>query len=210
MVYQNRLYELRNALRKSQEEMADILNISQSEYSRIEKGKRRLGQHEMPLKKYFIDNGIMTEDDNLVSSAIAQNEKPKETWVDKDLIKDLPVYGKPLINGGIEWTKEAVDMFLRSPLLKNNNDAYVTQVAGDDMKPRLLRGNKVMIDPTSAPIYESLVLVEFKNNKNVRYFREFVKSDSDYIHLKVYNPENIQQYKHSEIEVMHKVFSVRL
>ena len=37
MDYPNRLYELRVSLRKSQGEMANILNISQSEYSRLEK-----------------------------------------------------------------------------------------------------------------------------------------------------------------------------
>ena len=55
------------------------------------------------------------------------NEKP-----------DLPVYGIPLVSGGIQWTKEAIDMTARTPLLKNNKEAYVTNVAGDDMKPRLI------------------------------------------------------------------------
>jgi len=71
MDYPNKLYTLRNSLRKSQEDMAELLNISQSEYSRLEKGKRRLGVHEMPLKKYFIDNNIMSDTDSLVETATA-------------------------------------------------------------------------------------------------------------------------------------------
>ena len=216
MDYPNRLYELRVSLRKSQGEMANILNISQSEYSRLEKGKRRLGVHEVPLKKYFVEHNVLDQNDSLVNHALATSNENFTQWKNDFDTKfdnekpDLPVYGIPLVSGGIQWTKEAIDMTARTPLLKNNKEAYVTNVAGDDMKPRLIRGNKALIDPTSPHTAESLVLVEFTEQENVRYFREFLFADDKFIHLKVYNPEAINQYKHSEIKSMHKVFSVRL
>jgi len=214
MDYPNKLYTLRNSLRKSQEDMADLLNISQSEYSRLEKGKRRLGVHEMPLKKYFIDNNIMSDTDSLVETATANimgstyNDKHFDNAYENGN-KMLPVYGTPLLSGGIKWTEEAVNMIDRVPSLKDNAQAYVACVSGDDMKPRLFRGYKVILDPTSTPNPESLVLVEFKSEKNVRYFREFVRSDSDKIVLKKYNPEVENEYKHSDITKIHNVFGLR-
>jgi transcriptional regulator with XRE-family HTH domain len=215
MDYPNNLYTLRNSLRKSQGDMAELLNISQSEYSRLEKGKRRLGVHEMPLKKYFMERGVMSEADSLVETATAEvrfntlNSKHFDNHKENDN-QPLPVYGTPTLSGGIKWTKEAVDMIERVPSLKDNIHAYVACVSGDDMKPRLLRGYKAVIDPTSTPVHESLVLVEFKNESGVRYFREFVSSDSQKITLKTYNPEVVNEYKHSEILNLHKVFGLRL
>lgn len=215
MDYPNKLYTLRNTLRKSQEDMAELLNISQSEYSRLEKGKRRLGVHEMPLKKYFLERGVMSDAESLVETATAEvrfntlNSKHFDNERDNGN-QPLPVYGTPLLSGGIKWTKEAVDMIERVPSLKDNIHAYVACVSGDDMKPRLLRGYKAVIDPTSTPVNESLVLVEFKEESGVRYFREFIKSDSHKVVLKTYNPEVTNEYKHTDIINIHKVFGLRL
>jgi len=213
--YPNKLYTLRNSLRKSQEDMAELLNISQSEYSRLEKGKRRLGVHEMPLKKYFMESGVMSDADSLVETATATIGFKTLNSDQFDNHKDnnnqlLPVYGTPQLSGGIKWTERPVDMIERVPSLKDNVHAYVTCVSGDDMKPRLLRGYKAVIDPTSTPEAEALVLVEFKHEKGVRYFREFIASDSHKVSLKTYNPEVTNEYKHEDILIIHKVFGLRL
>ena len=75
MEHPNRLYELRNSLRKSQSQMANVLDISQSEYSRLEKGKRRLGVHQISLKKYFIKHNAITESENIdINNDVPSNE----------------------------------------------------------------------------------------------------------------------------------------
>ena len=216
MEYPNRLYQLRNSLRKTQGDMAELLNISQSEYSRLEKGKRRLGVHEAPLRIFFTEEGVLSGSDSLVEETIAK-EQFDTTYNNSQFDNHthsgnllLPVHGKPIIGGGIQWTERAIDMIDRVPSLKDNKEAYCVNVSGDDMKPRIYSGHKAIIVPTASCVNESVVLVEFAKHKGKRFFRELVKTDSERVVLKKYNPEVENRYKHSEIVTMHKVFSIRM
>ena len=165
--------------------------------------------HHRPLSEYFIANGAMSSDETLTDLSQAVNLS-EPVFYAPNAQTDLPVFGKPLMDGGLAWTERPIDMIQRPNTLTNNVDAYSCNVAGDDMKPRLMRGNKILVAPTTPPVSESIVVVEYKNEKNVRYIRELKEFKKKTVILKSYNPEKTYDVKSEDILHIHKVCSIRV
>ena len=207
MEYPNRLYDLRMSVRKSQKDVGKHLMISQSEYSRIEKGSRKLGVHLEPLKEYFSKHSkreINNEDiflEPTVSDAVNYNMSNRF---------DFPIYGKAQLDGSIIFDK-VIDMIERPTGLRHNKDAYACKVSGTDMMPRLAPGNLLIIDPQTIPMHSQLCLVSFKCNPDCRYIREFIECDmaSKKVRLKTLNPLTESTHNIEEIDKIHTVKGIR-
>ena len=195
------------ASRKSQKDIGMHLNISQSEYSRVEKGTRKIGVHLEPLKEYFSRalNKEIKESDIYLEPTVSNsvNYNMSNSF-------DFPVYGKAQLDGSLIFDK-VLDMIERPSGLKHNKDAYACKVAGSDMMPRLQAGNLLIVDPTSIPMNAQLCLVCFKDHPNCRYIREFIECDmvNKKIRLKTLNPDKEEVHNTDDIELIHTVRGVR-
>lgn len=140
MEYPNRLYSLRVNAKKSQTEMAKLLGISQPEYSRMEKGRRRIDTYLNELKQIFdVDEScIVGEFTAAVPLGPAQTEN-----------KLCPIYGMVTKHHQLVWTEKPVKWIDMPAVLKNVEDAYCCYVPGNDMEPKFSKGDLLLVDPTT-------------------------------------------------------------
>ena len=93
MKFPNNLYVLRSNKGLQQKEVSEAIGVVQSEYSKMERGDRKLGIHIDKLLRFF---GV--DEDRLFNTATPMYQKPVEHKMPP--LEDLPMYGLPLPNGG--------------------------------------------------------------------------------------------------------------
>ena len=87
MKFPNNLYLLRSNKGLQQKEVSDAIGVGQSEYSKMERGDRKLGIHLDKLLKFFgVDQDTILSNLNISSPNTIQHERSK-------LIEDLPMLG---------------------------------------------------------------------------------------------------------------------
>lgn len=159
MSFSNNLRELRRKTNLTQTEVADILEIGQAEYSRIESGKRKIHPHKERLAeilKVRLDNIVEVDQEGA-----ALNKPP--------LPPQLPVYGFPLASGqGFDFTQQMMSKVDRPDELLDVDDAYACFCFGDRLKPVIKNGDLAFVNPNIEPRDGGLVVVRLDSNGKER------------------------------------------
>ena len=160
MEFPNNLLACRTASRFSQMKVAKALGVSQSEYSRMELGRRQVGTHADKLAEIFgvtREKLLELQDTHLKVAPSGNNHvTPK-----------LPVYGQHVIGQHctIRFDEDPVEMVDRPLPLASNKDAYGVYVHGDSMEPRVKTGDLLYVEPHQPVRINDLVVVGYKDHE---------------------------------------------
>lgn len=195
MEYPNNLRRLRDAKSLTQGQVAEKLGINQAEYSRIEKGRRRVGTHLNALSKILKCN----------EDAILAPDQYQPTIV--DLTEDIPVYALPEPDGeSVRFDMSMTSRIARPPLLVSAQNAFGMFNCGEAMMPRLRHGDFLFCDPdTEAKLNDICVLVLQKGNKTIAVVREAL-GDNVWMKLK----DNTEESFGSDLKQVAPVLSINL
>lgn len=200
MEYPNNLYNVRTSARKSQQEVADALSISQSEYSRMEKGRRTIDSYLSQLAKIFnVDEKDIT--------AASQGIRPAQLEHGY-VTQRMPVYGNPDKSGGLTWTERAIDMVDKPASMSNNESAYAVYMPSDSMAPRINAGETLFVDTHMPKIKGRAVVVAF-HDSNIRQILEYRESTEEKLIFFKYNPAETVEFLHDEVESVHVIRGIR-
>lgn len=162
MEYPNNLRRLRDAKSLTQGQVAEQLGINQAEYSRIEKGRRRVGTHLNSLSKILgcDEDAILSPDQYQPTS--------------NNISEDIPVYALPEPDGeSVRFDMSMTSRIARPPILATAENAFGMFNCGEVMMPRLRHGDFLFCDPDAEPKENDIcVLVLQKGNRLVAVVRE--------------------------------------
>jgi len=160
MEYPNNLRRLRDARRLTQADVAEALGINQAEYSRIEKGRRRVGTHLEKLAEILAceDAEILAPDQ--YSGAVEQPH-------------DIPLYALPEIDGESIRFDLAMTSRLPKPACTVGLRSFAMLCNGNVMAPRIHHGDFVYADPDE-PLRDNdlCVLTLMRGNREVAIIRQ--------------------------------------
>jgi len=195
MEYPNNLYNVRTAARKSQQDVADALSISQSEYSRMEKGRRTIDSYLSQLAEIFnVDEKDITAGTGIRPAQLEHGY----------LTPRLPVYGNPHKSGGLTWTERPIDMVVKPTSMSSNENAYAVYMPSDSMAPRINAGETLFVDTHMPKVKGRVVVVGF-HNSNIRQVLEYRDSTKDKLVFFKYNPAETIEFSHDEVETIHVI-----
>jgi len=200
MKFPNNLKTLRNQKGLQQMEVANAVGLKQPEYSKMERGERRIGHHIDNICKFYqIDVDAIY--DNLVDTGT----------VSRNYSEDLPVYGFPRLNGeGIEMHQNFVSHTFRPDYLIHNTNAYACFIHGEEMIPRYEHGNLVYVDPLIKYEVGDYVIVQIKiQNKLIGIFRKLIEISDRQMKFETLNPIKEDILKNYEIEAVHCIVGSR-
>lgn len=195
MEYPNNLYAVRTAARKSQQDVADALKISQSEYSRMEKGRRTIDSYLSQLAEIF------NVDEKDITASTGMRPAPLEHGY---LTQRLPVYGNPHKSGGLTWTERPIDMVVKPTSMSSNENAYAVYMPSDSMAPRINAGETLFVDTHMPKVKGRVVVVGF-HNSNVRQVLEYRDATEEKLIFFQYNPAKTIEFSHDEVETTHVI-----
>ena len=161
MEFPNNLRKLRDAAGLSQAQVAEKLGVNQAEYSRIEKGRRRVGQHMKTLCK------ILKATDEQILSA--------DQYQPTQMPEDVPVFALPEPDGeSVRFDMAMASKIARPPLLKDAQNAFGMFNCGEAMSPRLRHGDFLFCDPDEkARDNDICALIIERGNRQVAIVREY-------------------------------------
>lgn len=163
MEYPNNLRRLRDAMRLTQEQVAGELGINQAEYSRMEKGRRRVGTHLETLCKILKceEGAILTFDQ--YQPMLAQPTH------------GVTVYARPLKYGGdaIRFDYPMESKALNPNFESGSDEIFCVFAYGDKNLPRLKHGDMLFCDPKKTPIDGDICAIHPKSNKETGLLRIF-------------------------------------
>lgn len=160
MEFPNNLRKLRDAAGLSQAQVAEKLGVNQAEYSRIEKGRRRVGQHMKTLSE------ILKATDEQILSA--------DQYQPTQMPEDVPVFALPEPDGeSVRFDMAMASKIARPPLLKDAQNAFGMFNCGEAMSPRLRHGDFLFCDPQEkARDNDICALIIERGNRQVAIVRE--------------------------------------
>lgn len=200
MEFPNNLYNVRTAARKSQQDVADALSISQSEYSRMEKGRRTIDSYLSQLAEIFnVDEKDIT--------AASQGIRPA-SLEHGYVTQRMPVYGNPHKSGGLTWTERPIDMVDKPASMSNNESAYAVYMPSDSMAPRINAGETLFVDTHMPKIKGRAVVVAF-HDSNIRQILEYRDCTEEKLIFFKYNPAETVEFLHDEVESVHVIRGIR-
>lgn len=200
MKFPNNLRTLRNQKGLQQIEVAKGVGLKQPEYSKMERGERRIGNHIDNICKFYqVDVDAIY--DNLVDTGT----------VSRNYSEDLPVYGFPRLNGeGIEMHQNFASHTFRPDYLIHNTNSYACFIHGEEMKPRYEHGNLVYVDPLKKYEVGDYVIVQIKiQNKLIGIFRKLIEISDRQMKFETLNPIKQDILKNHEIEAVHCIVGSR-
>jgi transcriptional regulator with XRE-family HTH domain len=165
MEYPNNLRRLRDAQKLTQAEVAEALSINQAEYSRIEKGRRRVGTHLEKLTDILAcDHDEILAPDQY-SGAVEQQQ-------------DVPLYALPEIDGESIRFDLAMTSRLPKPACTVGPRSFAMLCNGNVMAPRIHHGDFVYVDPDE-PLRDNdlCVLTLMRGNREVAIIRQSCGED---------------------------------
>ena len=206
MKFPNNLYVLRNNKGLHQKEVSDAIGVGQSEYSKMERGDRKLGTHLDKLLKFFgVDQDTILSNQNISSPHTIQHERSK-------LIEDLPMLGLPFTNVvvGFQVQKKLVTHCARPDYLVGINSAYACYMLSENMEQRYFHGEILYVDPTLEVKENDFVVIQIMiTNKLVGIIRKVSEISERQYKVITLNPENKEVFKNSDITAIHKIVGSR-
>jgi transcriptional regulator with XRE-family HTH domain len=160
MEYPNNLRRLRDARRLTQADVAEALGINQAEYSRMEKGRRRVGTHLETLTK-------------ILTCENAEILAPDQYAGTTDQSQDMPLYALPEIDGESIRFDLAMTSRLPKPACTVGSRSFAMLCNGNVMAPRVHHGDFVYADPDE-PLRDNdlCVLTLMRGNREVAIIRQ--------------------------------------
>lgn len=206
MKFPNNLYLLRSNRGLQQKEVAEAIGVGQSEYSKMERGDRKLGIHLDKLLKFFgVDQDTILSNQNISSPHTIQHERSK-------LIEDLPMLGLPFTNveEGFQVQKKLVTHCARPDYLVGINSAYACYMLSENMEQRYFHGEILYVDPTLEVKENDFVVIQIMiTNKLVGIIRKVSEISERQYKVITLNPENKEVFKNSDITAIHKIVGSR-
>lgn len=206
MKFPNNLYTLRSNKGLQQKEVSEAIGIVQSEYSKMERGDRKLGIHLEKLTKFF-----EVEQDNILSNASMMPSKPVE-YETMPLIEDLPMFGLPLPSGeeGFQVQKKMFTHCVRPDYLVGILTAYACFMLSKNMEQRYYYGEILYVDPTLQVKENDFVVVQMQvGEKVIGLVRKVFEVTDRQYKLSTLNPDNTEVFKNSDIKAIHKIVGSR-
>lgn len=161
MEYPNNLRRLRDARRLTQADVAEALGINQAEYSRMEKGRRRIGTHLEKLSE------ILQADEDVILS-------PDQYAVGADAPLHIPLYALPELDGeSIRFDLSMTSQLPKPSCHTGGSRVFAILNPGNVMAPRLKHGDFLYADPDEEVRDDDLcVLTLMRGNREVAIVRQ--------------------------------------
>lgn len=205
MKFPNNLYVLRNNKGLQQKEVSEAIGVGQSEYSKMERGDRKLGIHLDKLLKFF-----GADEDRLFNTATQMYQKPVEHMMPP--LEDLPMYGLPLPNGGegFQVQKKMFTHCVRPDYLIGVPSAYACFMLSNNMEQRYFYGEILFVDPSPQVKEKDFVVVQIKSgDRTIGLIRKVAEVSERQYKLSTLNPDNTEVFKNSDIVAIHKIVGSR-
>lgn len=161
MEYPNNLRRLRDARRLTQADVAEALGINQAEYSRMEKGRRRIGTHLEKLSE------ILQADEDAILS-------PDQYAVGADAPSHIPLYALPELDGeSIRYDLSMTSQLPKPTCHTGGSRVFAILNPGNVMAPRLKHGDFLYADPDEEVRDDDLCVLTFmRGNREVAIVRQ--------------------------------------
>jgi transcriptional regulator with XRE-family HTH domain len=206
MKFPNNLYVLRSNKGLQQKEVSDAIGVGQSEYSKMERGDRKLGIHLDKLLEFF---GV--DEDRVFNTASPMYKKPMEAQKMPPL-EDLPMFGLPLANGGegFQVQKKMFTHCARPDYLLGVPTAYACFMLSNNMEQRYFYGEILFVDPSLQVKEKDFVVVQIKSgDRTVGLIRKVSEVTDRQYKLSTLSPDNTEVFKNSDIVAIHKIVGSR-
>ena len=200
MKYPNNLLTLRNLKGLQQGEVAVGVKMKQPEYSKMERGERRIGDHLEKLTKFF------KVAPNEIQSQQLQSQQYKHKYTE-----DLPLFGMPVQNGeGVQMHKQFVSHTIRPDYLVENLQSYACFIHGSTLSPRYEHGDLVYVDPNRQAKEDDYVVIQVKQGDHVTgIFRKVIQITDRQMKFQTLNPIKEEVIKNSEMLSVHVIVGTR-
>tara|TARA_Y100000004_G_scaffold174638_1_gene213526 strand:+ start:318 stop:950 length:633 start_codon:yes stop_codon:yes gene_type:complete len=206
MKFPNNLYVLRSNRGLQQTEVSEAIGVGQSEYSKMERGDRKLGIHLAKLTKFF-----EVDQDSILSNASMITKKPVQ-YETMPLIEDLPMFGLPFPNGaeGFQVQKKMFSHCVRPDYLVGVQSAYACFMLSQNMEQRYFYGEILFVDPTLQVKVNDFVVVQVQVGEKISGLVRKVNEITDRQYkLSTLNPKDTEVFKNSDILGVHKIVGSR-
>ena len=203
MEYPNNLLACRTAARLSQMKVAAALDVSQSEYSRMELGRRQVGAHAEKLADIF---GVTTEKLLEFHGSNLETAPPENGYV----ATKLPIFGRRVVGKHcmIKFDQEPVEMAEKPASLASNKEAYGVYVPGESMEPRVKTGDLLYVEPHQPIRKEDLVVVGYGED-GLREILQYNGQKDGKILLSRCNPSENIEVDADDINTLERVSGVK-
>ena len=200
MKYPNNLLTLRNLKGLQQGEVAVGVKMKQPEYSKMERGERRIGDHLEKLTKFF------KVAPNEIQSQQLQSQQYKHKYTE-----DLPLFGMPVQNGeGVQMHKQFVSHTIRPDYLVENLQSYACFIHGSTLSPRYEHGDLVYVDPNRQAKEDDYVVIQVKQGDHVTgIFRKVIQITDRQMKFQTLNPIKEEVIRNSEMLSVHVIVGTR-
>lgn len=199
----------------SRADLARLLNVNQSQITRLLAGARRIRLDEVPkIKKFF---GMIEEPSQSELTEPAQRaELGDDRLAPREWSRDVPVYGSASCgpDGLFEFnTGEVGDFVRRPPRLIGVPNIFALYVVGESMFPWRKPGQLVYVHPGLPVRVEDFVVVELWQ-KDLRghsaelpdaYVKQLVRMNSETITLKQFKPDKEITLKRKQVKHIYRV-----
>ena len=146
---------IRHEMRISQQELANLSNVSQSQISKMEKGTIVNPAYDKLMRiaealGRSIDELVDRPDLSDVTTSFRAYNQPSSAAVFIPLHSERqPIEHSQPYTGGILLRGEPQMQIRKPSFLEYTADAYAVKVPGDNMQPRYFAGDTLFVDPTA-------------------------------------------------------------
>ena len=193
MEYPNNLRRLRDARKLTQADVAESLGINQAEYSRIEKGRRRVGTHLEKLAEIL----ACEQNDILAPDQYAGTIEQPPT---------IPLYALPEMDGESIRFDLAMTSQLARPSSHPGSRMFAILNPGNVMAPRLRHGDFLYADPDETIRDDDLCIITLmRGNREVAIVRQSCGAD---VWLRL--DDNSEETFGKELKSISPIISIKL
>lgn len=213
----------------TQEQLADMIDMSNSNLSRIESGSVRYTSDSLELIAGALAVGVadllshspadaLKSADATNSLRNERNNAQKSTQTGptipapSTMPKDVPVYGTaqggPV--GAFQMENGVIDYVRRPPGIADAKDVYALYIVGDSMAPRYQEGELVYVSSKRPVRPGDYVIVEFVNGdgEQVAYCKQLVRRNASTLKLAQSNPEQSFDLDMDRVIRIHRVLTM--
>ena len=200
MKYPNNLLTLRNMKGLQQGTVAKAIKMKQPEYSKMERGERRIGDHLEKLTKFF-----------KVDTSAIQSQEIRSAQYKMKYTEDLPLFGMPVQNGeGVQMHRQFVSHTIRPDYLVENLQSYACFIHGSAMSPRYEHGDLVYVDPNRQAKEDDYVVIQVKQGDHITgIFRKLIQITDRQMKFHTLKPIKEEVIKNSEMLCVHVIVGTR-
>jgi phage repressor protein C with HTH and peptisase S24 domain len=213
----------------TQEQLADMIDMSNSNLSRIESGSVRYTSDSLEMIAHALAVNVadllsrspsetLTSPDATHSLSFGRNNAQKSTQTGptiptpSKMPKDVPVYGTaqggPV--GAFQMENGVIDYVRRPPGIADAKDVYALYIVGDSMAPRYQEGELVYVSSKRPVRPGDYVIVEFVNGdgEQVAYCKQLMRRNASTLQLTQSNPERVFDLEMDRVLRVHRILTM--